>query len=103
MITSLHRIVFVLFGSALVLSTPSVRAGDPGVLVPGCLSDHPQAHCEPLKPLLDYVVPRIADADAGERLLRFFKTIRLLLLDPPSTRSSNYIGNGVSGVGTDVV
>ena len=36
------------------------RAGDPHVLVLGRISDDPKAHYEQLKPLLDYVVPRMA-------------------------------------------
>lgn len=36
-------------------------ADDPHVLVLGRISDDPKAHYEQLKPLLDYVVPRMAD------------------------------------------
>ena len=39
---------------------PAVAAGDPHVLVLGCISDDPKTDYELLKPLLDYVVPRMA-------------------------------------------
>jgi phosphonate transport system substrate-binding protein len=45
---------------------PPVRAGDPHVLVLGRISDDPKAHYEQLKPLLDYVVPRMADVGITE-------------------------------------
>lgn len=45
----------------------AVRAADdPGVLVLGRISDDPKAHYEQLKPLLDYVVPRMADVGIRE-------------------------------------
>jgi phosphonate transport system substrate-binding protein len=52
---------------ALVLALPA-RAGDAssGVLVLGRVSDDPAAHYEQLKPLLDYVVPRMADVGIRE-------------------------------------
>ena len=39
---------------------------DDGVLVLGRISDDPKAHYEQLKPLLDYVVPRMADVGIRE-------------------------------------
>jgi phosphonate transport system substrate-binding protein len=39
---------------------------DPHVLVIGRISDNPKAHYEQLKPLLDYVVPRMADVGIRE-------------------------------------
>ena len=53
---------------ALLLSMTSLpaRAGDPGVLVLGRLSDDPKAHYEQLKALLDYVVPRMKDVGIRE-------------------------------------
>ncbi|QSX80025.1 MULTISPECIES: phosphate/phosphite/phosphonate ABC transporter substrate-binding protein [Lysobacteraceae] len=48
-----------------VLPTPA-RAGDPGVLVLGRISDDPKAHYEQLKALLDYVVPRMKDVGIRE-------------------------------------
>ncbi len=60
----------------LVLAASSVgRAGersvaadhaDSGVLVLGRISDDPKSHYEQLKPLLDYVVPRMADVGIRE-------------------------------------
>jgi len=44
-------------GSAAI---PASAAGDPHVLVLGCVSDDPKTDYELLKPLLDYVVPRMA-------------------------------------------
>lgn len=41
-------------------------ASDPHVLVLGRVSDDPKAHYEQLKPLLDYVVPRMADVGITE-------------------------------------
>ncbi len=41
-------------------------ANDAGVLVLGRISDDPKAHYEQLKPLLDYVVPRMADVGIRE-------------------------------------
>ena len=42
------------------------RAGESHVLVLGRFSDDPKAHYEQLKPLLDYVVPRMADVGITE-------------------------------------
>jgi len=65
-IASLRRIALVLCAIALALSARGVRAGDPGVLVLGRISDDPRTHYEQLKPLLDYVVPRMADVGIRE-------------------------------------
>ncbi|TDK26143.1 phosphate/phosphite/phosphonate ABC transporter substrate-binding protein [Luteimonas aestuarii] len=43
-----------------------VLASDSHVLVLGRISDNPKAHYEQLKPLLDYVVPRMADVGIRE-------------------------------------
>ncbi|MEH6420852.1 phosphate/phosphite/phosphonate ABC transporter substrate-binding protein [Pseudomonas sp. CGJS7] len=45
---------------------PHAEAGDAHVLVLGRISDDPKAHYEQLKPLLDYVVPRMADVGIRE-------------------------------------
>lgn len=50
----------------LCLALGPARAGDPHVLVLGRISDDPKAHYEQLKPLLDYVVPRMADVGITE-------------------------------------
>ena len=49
-------------------STPlrAATADDSHVLVLGRISDDPKAHYEQLKPLLDYVVPRMADVGITE-------------------------------------
>jgi phosphonate transport system substrate-binding protein len=41
-------------------------AADPRVLVLGCVSDDPQGDYERLKPLLDYLVPKLADVGIQE-------------------------------------
>lgn len=41
-------------------------SGEPGVLVLGRISDDPKAHYDQLRPLLDYVVPRMADVGIRE-------------------------------------
>ena len=66
MIASLRRLAFVVLGLALALATGGARAGDPAVLVLGRISDDPKAHYDQLKPLLDYVVPRMADVGIRE-------------------------------------
>ena len=55
--------VLALLGCLLACWTrPAVAAADdPHVLVLGRISDDPQSHYEQLKPLLDYIVPRMAD------------------------------------------
>jgi phosphonate transport system substrate-binding protein len=54
----------------LVLQSGSLQAADTPteshVLVLGRISDDPKAHYEQLKPLLDYVVPRMADVGIRE-------------------------------------
>ncbi|MGY0556456.1 MULTISPECIES: phosphate/phosphite/phosphonate ABC transporter substrate-binding protein [unclassified Lysobacter] len=64
MIATLQRAVLallVVFGCAL-----SPAMADDGVLVLGRISDDPATHYEQLKPLLDYVVPRMADVGIRE-------------------------------------
>ena len=55
--------VLALLGCLLACwAKPAVAAADdPHVLVLGRISDNPQSHYEQLKPLLDYIVPRMAD------------------------------------------
>lgn len=65
MIASLRRLL-VVFGFVLALTTGAARADDSGVLVLGRISDDPKAHYEQLRPLLDYVVPRMADVGIRE-------------------------------------
>ena len=63
----LSRLLCCLFGVlAAVSACPPAHAGDPHVLVLGRISDDPKAHYEQLKPLLDYVVPRMADVGITE-------------------------------------
>ncbi len=60
LIASLLRFAILTLGFALASTPGSARAGDPTVLVLGRISDDPKSHYEQLKPLLDYVVPRMA-------------------------------------------
>lgn len=46
---------------ACTWALPATAGADPQVLVLGCLSDDPKTDYEQLKPLLDYIVPRMAD------------------------------------------
>lgn len=66
MIARLRRFALLLLAMAAV-SPGAVAAQDgDGVLVLGRISDDPKAHYEQLKPLLDYVVPRMADVGIRE-------------------------------------
>ena len=64
------RLIALIAALALPLFTQAVRAAetpdDAHVLVLGRISDDPRAHYEQLKPLLDYVVPRMADVGIRE-------------------------------------
>jgi|GEM_PF-56527 len=50
----------------VVAIQPARAANDPHVLVLGRISDNPQDHYEQLKPLLDYVVPRMRSVGITE-------------------------------------
>ena len=64
MIPRLRRLAVLLLALAWMAS-PALAADD-GVLVLGRISDDPKSHHEQLKPLLDYVVPRMADVGIRE-------------------------------------
>ncbi|MDQ3056423.1 MAG: metal-binding protein, partial [Pseudomonadota bacterium] len=51
-------------------------ADDPHVLVLGRISDDPKAHYEQLKPLLDYVVPRLAAVGIREGRVLMAKDVQ---------------------------
>ena len=59
----------------------AASSDDPHVLVLGRISDDPRHHYEQLKPLLDYIVPRMADLGIrkNERSpqLRFMRAVAL--------------------------
>lgn len=59
------RQLLVAMAASLLLCGP-VAAAEPGVLVLGRISDDPAAHYDQLKPLLDYVVPRMHDVGIRE-------------------------------------
>ena len=62
-----HFAAVVLGACALLGAVPAAHAaGDPHVLVLGRISDDPKAHYRQLKPLLDYLVPRMADVGIRE-------------------------------------
>jgi phosphonate transport system substrate-binding protein len=67
-------------------SADPAGGGDPHVLVLGRISDDPKAHYEQLKPLLDYVVPRLADVGIREG--------RILMARDPQQMSS-YLRRGL--------
>lgn len=63
----LPRLLSCLLGlAAALLPSMPLRAGEPHVLVLGRVSDDPKAHYEQLRPLLDYIVPRMADVGITE-------------------------------------
>ncbi len=66
--TTWFSLALAAIGAALLsaLTTPAHAAGDERVLVLGRISDDPKAHYEQLKPLLDYVVPRMRDVGITE-------------------------------------
>lgn len=66
LIVQLRSVALVLLGFACGALLPVRAAQDDGVLVLGRISDNPQDHYEQLKPLLDYVVPRMADVGIRE-------------------------------------
>ena len=61
-----HLAAIVLGACALVFPAPNAFATDSHVLVLGRISDDPKAHYHQLKPLLDYLVPRMADVGISE-------------------------------------
>lgn len=66
---TLSRLYCLLVGlvlAAACFAPPAAANDDPHVLVLGRISDDPKAHYEQLKPLLDYVVPRMADVGIRE-------------------------------------
>lgn len=66
--TALSRLfALALFALATTAAPLAAATGnDSGVLVLGRISDDPKKHYEQLKPLLDYVVPRLADVGIRE-------------------------------------
>lgn len=60
------RLLACLFGLATGALLPAAAAADPHVLVLGCVSNDPKGDYEELKPLLDYLVPRMADVGIRE-------------------------------------
>lgn len=59
------RQLLAALAASLALCVP-VAAAEPGVLVLGRISDDPAAHYDQLKPMLDYVVERMADVGIRE-------------------------------------
>ena len=62
----LARLPGLFVALAFACATLPAAANDPHVLVLGRVSDDPAAHYEQLKPLLEYVVPRMADVGITE-------------------------------------
>ena len=69
---ALHRrlaallLVLATIATSLLAPLQAATANDAHVLVLGRISDDPKAHYEQLKPLLDYVVPRMASVGIRE-------------------------------------
>ncbi|WP_369975782.1 phosphate/phosphite/phosphonate ABC transporter substrate-binding protein [Xanthomonas bundabergensis] len=70
---------------ALAICWPAVVHARPSVLVLGRISDNPKAHYEQLKPLLDYVVPRMRDVGI---------TSGQILMARDSQQMSSYLRRG---------
>ncbi|SJZ74676.1 phosphate/phosphite/phosphonate ABC transporter substrate-binding protein [Novilysobacter spongiicola] len=85
MLPSLPRLVFALV-VGLSLAVPRAVAGPAdGVLVLGRISDDPVAHYDQLKPLLDYVVPRMAGTGITEGRV---------LMAPDARQMASYMRRG---------
>lgn len=69
----------------VLMAWASLAAADPGVLVLGRISDDPQRHHDQLKPLLDYVVPRMADVGIREGRI---------LMARDASRMTSYLRHG---------
>jgi len=69
----------------LFAALAAVARADPGVLVLGRISDDPQRHHDQLKPLLDYVVPRMGDVGIREGRI---------LMAPDASRMTSYVRHG---------
>ena len=67
-------------GAALLSSViaPAGAGGDGRVLVLGRISDDPKAHYEQLKPLLDYVVPRMREVGITEGRILMARDAQLM-------------------------
>jgi phosphonate transport system substrate-binding protein len=63
---------------AMAFARPLAAGDDPssGVLVLGRISDDPRAHYDQLKPLLDYVVPRMAEVGIREGRILMAKDVQ---------------------------
>jgi phosphonate transport system substrate-binding protein len=76
---------FHAFAAMVLMAWASAAAADPGVLVLGRISDDPQRHHDQLKPLLDYVVPRMADVGIREGRI---------LMARDASRMTSYLRHG---------
>jgi phosphonate transport system substrate-binding protein len=67
-LVALHRwlAALLVLATAATLPPRAAAADDAHVLVLGRITDNPKAHYEQLKPLLDYIVPRMADVGIRE-------------------------------------
>ena len=76
----LHAFAMIVF-----TAVASIASADPGVLVLGRISDDPQRHHDQLKPLLDYVVPKLADVGIREGRI---------LMARDASRMTSYLRHG---------
>lgn len=65
-----------MLAALLVVVATTASADDRDVLVLGRISDDPASHYEQLKPLLDYVVPRMADVGIREGRILMARDLR---------------------------
>lgn len=79
-----HRFFFLALVLPALFFAPAIRA-EPGVLVLGRISDDPRRHYDQLKPLLDYVVPRMAGVGIREGRI---------LMARDSSRMASYLRHG---------
>lgn len=75
-----HAFAMIVFGAVAQAASAA-----PGVLVLGRISDDPQRHYDQLKPLLDYVVPRMADVGIREGRI---------LMARDASRMTSYLRHG---------
>lgn len=74
--SALTRCLHRLLASLLLVVATTASADDEAVLVLGRISDDPASHYEQLKPLLDYVVPRMADVGIREGRILMARDLR---------------------------
>lgn len=80
-----YRFCFYAFALMVFMALATAVRAESGILVLGRISDDPQRHYDQLKPLLDYVVPRMADVGIREGRI---------LMAPDASRMTSYLRHG---------